>query len=618
MKFKKYILGLTTVVTLTGCSDFLNRIPLDHMSDESFFKSETDLEYYMNGLYDQNILRRQGMFRWVSLNNANDDVVGGAPAGVLMQHSSSGLASETDRVWSDTYDYLRKVNYFLQNASRVGELSPDGKHYLGEGYYCRAVAYFTLLQNFGGVPYVDKVLNVDSKELYNPREKREVIAQKIMEDIDLAIENLQWKGTGKAVANRINKETALVMKSRMALYEGSWEYYHGKKNSSFKVAGSDGSKFLQEAVKASEQLIEKCGNQLYKGPKGTEYFDYFNCKNYASVPGAFFYRGYDRSLTVTQGWFRSYSEGMLSMTKSAVDAYLMKDGKPADISSEKFDEKLMNSLAEHKDPRLGQTIWYPNMGRFCDYLPEFVNAYKTSYPGLTQNQQRNPCETGYRVWKGVCFDVEEYDNGEVDDLIIRYEEGLLNYAEAKAILGTLTQQDLDKSVNYIRARVQMPAMVLSEINGWGATYSKRNGYDPTAPNIINEIRRERRVELMLEGQRLDDLKRWAAMEDVFNEWKPVGAHAQEYIDYWNDEAKLAEDGFDTKTPAEVKLVKGINYDVIDGWINPLFKHADFKEGSGRGYYINPERDYLRSIPKSEILLYEERTGVILEQNPGYY
>lgn len=365
-------------------------------------------------------------------------------------------------------------------------------------------------------------------------------------------------------------------------------------------------------------LIQKHGGNLYKGSEGNEYFEYFNQMDYSNIPGAFLYKCYSRSLAVIQTWCRSYAEGMGSLTKSAVDSYLMRDGKPVEISSVIFDPKLMNSLAENKDPRLAQTIWVPQKGRFYDYLPTIPNAYKTKYPGLIQNQQRNPCYSGYRIWKGVSFDAAEFDNGEVDDLIIRYEEGLLNFAEAKAILGTITQEDLNKSVNYIRARVGMPGMNLSEINSWNIAYKKQEGYDTGAPNIVNEIRRERRVELMLEGFRLADIKRWAMFDDVFNGWKPVGAHAQEYLDYWNDAEKVLADGFDWKKPEEVLLAQGKNFDAIDGWINPLYKNADFKANSGRGYYIDPDRDYLSSIPRSEILLYEEKAGVTLEQNPGWY
>ena len=113
--------------------------------------------------------------------------------------------------------------------------------------------------------------------------------------------------------------------------------------------------------------------------------------DYSGIPGAFLYKCYSRSLAVIHTWCRSYAEGTDNgLTKSAIDAYLMKDGKPSEISDMVFDPKLMNSLAENKDPRLAQTIWAPNKGRFYDYMPTIQNAHKTSYPGLIQNQQRRP------------------------------------------------------------------------------------------------------------------------------------------------------------------------------------------------------------------------------------
>lgn len=476
-----------------------------------------------------------------------------------------------------------------------------------------------MLQTFGGVPYISKVLNVDSEELYTPRSSRKEIAEKIVADLDSAILYCDWKGEGEASAGRINKEAALVMQSRVALYEGSWEFYHGKKGSKFQVQGSDGSVFLKKGIEAGEQLIEKYGSNIYRGSSGNEYFDYFNQSDYEKIQGAFLYKVYSRSLGIINNWGRSYAEGVnAGLTKSAIDAYVMSDGKPVEVSRVTLDNQTMNELCTKKDPRLSQTIWYPAKGRFFDYLGAVDHAYKTSYPGLIISQQRNPAYTGFRIWKGTSFDPEEIDNGEVDDLILRYEEGLLNYVEAKAILGLVTQDDLDKTINVIRSRVNMPSMSLSEVNGWSIDYDKRNGYDPSAPNVVNEIRRERRVELMLEGLRFMDIKRWAMLDDVFNGWKPVGAYAQEYVDYWNNPERLAEDGFDWKSPEEVKLEKGINYDTIGDYINPFFKHADFQPNSGRGYYVNPDRDYLSSIPREEITLYKNKGNVTLEQNPGWF
>ena len=618
MKYISIMTMFASVSLLSGCSDFLEKYPQDAMSDQDYFTKDTDLEYYMNGLYD-GILRSANSYKWSNLNTANDDWAGESPSETLMQHSTSGLASETSGTWNNAYDYIRKVNYFLENAYRVPNMGKIGKHYLGEGYYCRAVKYFDLLQTFGGVPYISKVLNVDSEELYTPRSSRKEIVEKIIADLDSAILYCDWKGEGEASAGRINKEAALVMQSRVALYEGSWEYYHGKKGSKFQVQGSDGSVFLKKGIEAGEQLIEKYGSNIYRGSSENEYFDYFNQSDYEKIQGAFLYKVYSRSLGIINNWGRSYAEGVYAgLTKSAIDAYVMSDGKPVEVSRVTLDNQTMNELCTKKDPRLSQTIWYPAKGRFFDYLGAVDHAYKTSYPGLIMSQQRNPAYTGFRIWKGTSFDPAEIDNGEVDDLILRYEEGLLNYVEAKAILGLATQDDLDKTINVIRSRVNLPNMSLSEVNGWNIDYDKRNGYDPSAPNIVNEIRRERRVELMLEGLRFMDIKRWAMLDDVFNGWKPVGAYAQEYVDYWNNPDRLAADGFDWKSPEEVKLVKGVNFDTIGDYINPFFKHADFQPNSGRGYYVDPDRDYLSSIPREEITLYKNKGNVTLEQNPGWF
>lgn len=619
---KGLFLGLSSILVLGSCSDFLEKYPLDAMSDKNYFTKETDLKYYMNGVYG-GIIRNQGNDRWGNLNVANDDwIFNNVPAPFLMQHSNSGIASETNSGWNSAYDYLRKINYLIHNAYNVPSLTAIGKHYLGEGYFCRAFKYFELLKKFGGVPYIDNVLNVDSKDLYRPRDSREFIAERILADLDSAIVCLNWKGEGEAKSGRINKESALLMKSRVALYEGSWEYYHGRKNTPFAVKGSNGTSFLQQVEGAVEMLNQKHGGNLYKGQNGKEYFNLFNQNDYEKVSSAFLYKIYDLDLGFTTYWEQGLCEGCHgSLTKKAVDAYLMLDGKPAEISSIHMNNETMNELCSHKDPRLHQTIWCPSNGLFSDRWPGSTHGYKTSYPGLIQNQQRNPAYSGYRIVKGAQYNTAKVNAGQVDDtddIILRYEEALLNYAEAKAILGTLTQDDLDHSINYIRARVGMPAMNLAEVNGWNITYSVHDGYDPSADNVLNEIRRERRVEFMIEGLRLDDLKRWAILEDVFNGWKPVGAPVQEYLDYWNNEESVLAEGFDWVKPEQVKLIQGVNYDVIDGCINPFFKHADFKVSSGRGYFIEPSRDYLESIPLGEITLYKDKAGVELQQNPGWF
>ena len=147
---------------------------------------------------------------------------------------------------------------------------------------------FRPVANFRRCAYIDKILDTESEELYKQRDSRQFVAERIIADLDSAVMYLQWKGEGKAKAGRINKEAALVLQTRVALYEGSWEYYHGRKGTKFQVSGQDGTTFLKKAVEAGEMLIQKHGGNLYKGSEGNEYFEYFNQMDYSNIPGAFF------------------------------------------------------------------------------------------------------------------------------------------------------------------------------------------------------------------------------------------------------------------------------------------------------------------------------------------
>jgi hypothetical protein len=237
------------------------------------------------------------------------------------------------------------------------------------------------------------------------------------------------------------------------------------------------------------------------------------------------------------------------------------------------------------------------------------------YPDLNHSYVPNP--GGYRVIKGMPYTTIGLDINEMDDLIMRYAEALLNYAEAKAIKGTITQGDIDKTINVLRGRVGMAPMNLGEVNSWSIAYTEDKGYDPSASNVLNEIRRERRVELMFEGFRGSDIKRWALMEEVYNGYKPKGAYYQELFDYWNNEEILAEAGMSESFIEDRALEEGVNIGRTGEYINPFWRDADFTE-SGRGFYVDPARDYLQAIPKEEIDLYQEKAGVELTQNPGWF
>lgn len=612
MKLIYGILVAGLLFSISSCDeDYLNEYPQDAMSDETFFEQTSDYKTYVNGLYS-NVLR--GNSRW-SLENGSDNYIAEDPSSAIMMQDESGEADETSSSWNNRYTYIRKVNYVIQNKDKIETREEETNQYIGEAFFIRAWHYFVLLQNFGGVPYIDEVLETDSEELYNVRESRDYIAQKIIDDLDSAIVLLGWKNEDYATAPRINKESALLMKTRVGLYEGSWEYYHGKKGTKFQVEGSDGSNFLEQCISAGEELMAYQGTDIYKGSTGAEYYDLFNREDYSSVAGAFLYKHYDSDYDVyisTRNGVMSYLAGI---THSAVSSYLMTDGKPESISSVDYDYTYQGSLIENRDPRLGQVIYSPDRGPFDEFIDYISHESVTGALYMNMNYTYDG-KGGYKIIKGTPYITESLDICSEDDVILRYAEALLNYAEAKAILGTITQSDIDNTVNVLRDRVEMAHLNIAEVNAWSVTYSESDGFDPSADNVLNEIRRERRIEFMLEGFRRTDIKRWAIYEDVINGYKPVGAYYKELEDYWNDYDKVLAAGYSEDQYKSFMLVLGDNVGVTGEYVNPYWKNTYFME-SGTGYYIDPDRDYLSSIPTKEIDFYEEN-GVTLEQNPGWF
>lgn len=616
---KRYILIIPGLLLfMVGCVK-LDLAPEDVPSDATFFTQASDFRNYMNGLYAS---FSPGQNSWQAGETTSDNLAAGRePTAGIYQWDNSGVASTTSGTWNNNYTNIRNANYLLDNQDKVATKDAVINHYIGEAYYARAWYYFTLLQAFGGVPYIDRAVGTEDPDLYKARESRDFIAEKIIEDLDEAISLMQWQGTGAATPGRLNKEAALALKTRVGLFEGSWEYYHGRKGTPFAASGSDGSQFLQAAVEAGDMLIAK-GISLFRGRPGRVYTDLFVQEDQSGVPGVYFWRGYDVDLGLPATTTRqSVGGGVGSPTKSAVDNFLLSDGRPEGLSEVTYDYTNQTSLLSAKDPRLQEIIYGPERGSIRDFWEaQGITAGDANRDNIYINMSGNFAGNvgGYILYKHAVISSVNLDASHTDYVILRAAEALLNYAEAKAILGTISQSDIDKTVNVIRDRVGMVHMDMAEVNSWAITYAEKEGYDPSAANILNEIRRERRVELLLEGFRNGDLKRWALYEEVINGYKPRGAYFQELQDYWNDEATLLASGFAEGELQEVKLVIGVNAGVLGEYVNPLWRDSDFVDESARGYYIDPNRDYLQSIPTNEIEFYSLTAGVDLKQNPGWF
>lgn len=573
---KKVFLLLLTINLFSACTEVLDKFPQDEITEITYWTSATDMELYVNRFYTN----LTGNMNYHNLDNNSDNLQPTSPNGIL---NGTRSIPATGGGWD--WSGIRRVNYFIEKAETVTVgIQTDLDQYKGEGYFFRAYFYFDLVKQFGNVPWNGEVLNIDSEELYAPREPRNVVVDHIIEDLEEAISLLQSRE--QIGAARVNRESALQFKARVCLYEGTWEKYHA--GTVFGVNGSNGQKYLELAAEAAGELINEGNLSLYSTVNPED--DYFQLFSLDDMVGT----GISEALLIeskdpTQGlghWTWTYLNGErgngTGITKSMVESYLAVDGLPISLSDLYKGDSTLTQVVENRDPRLKQSMWVPGQVQI-DSDPPLIFKYPPLHKGAN-----DMATTGYMVRKGSTPDPDQntggsIDNyGSVDGMVFRYAEALLIYAEAKAELGELTQKDLDMSINLIRQRVGMPDLTLD------VGYTDPQWSFPELSPILNEIRRERRVELAFEGFRNDDLMRWAAT-DLIKGKRPKGARFILGLSF----------------PEIEEQISGIQVDenrYIDRYSNSL----------PNGYNFDETRDYLFPIPTNEITL-----NPALEQNPGW-
>jgi len=571
---KSIIITFFAGIVLVSCHSVLDKTPLDEITEVTFWNSATDLELYINGFYP--MLR--GNVNYYNNDNASDNMQPISPNNIL-DGTRSVPATGGGWGWAD----IREINYFLANAVDVTEGNQaDINHFLGEGHFFRAFLYFAKVKRFGDVPWYDQVLNIDSDELYAPREKRNVIVDNIIADLDKAISML--KNRSEIGATRINKESALLFKSRVALYEGTWEKYHS--GTPFGVEGSNGEKYLNLAAEAAEELMNIDGAELFStGDPASDYFNLFGQDDLSGNSEALLIETVDPTQDLGT-WTWTYLNGQrgqgTGITKSMVQDYLDIHGIPISISDVYQGDETLDQVVENRDPRLNQSMWTPGKVSISSDPPVIFEV-----PPLEKGAS-DMSTTGYMVRKGSTTDPDQNTGsstdryGKVDGMVFRYGEALLNFAEAKAELGTLTQGDLDRSINLLRARSGMPDLTM-EVGFVDPAWDF-----PSLSPILNEIRRERRVELAFEGFRHDDLMRWRA------------AHI-----------------FQGKRLKGSRFIKGVSYPELEDQISGIpvddNNYIDrYQSDIPNGFSFDENRDYLFPLPTNELTLNEN-----LEQNPGW-
>lgn len=582
MKYIKLITICLGIAAFWSCSDdTLDRNPLDEISPADYWKTPNDLALFVNQFYTSFPVHSGYSGGIFEFDNNSDNLADISPNGRLV--GNNAIPSTSDGSWN--YGRIRAVNYYLANKDTAEGPEAVINHYNGEAYFFRAMFYFEMLKRFGGVPYIDKPLNTDSPELYSKRMPRNELATKIVEDLDRAIENLQPKSSAEAF--RVHQGIALSLKSIVCLYEGTWEKYHN--GTPFAAPTNESNKFLKWAAEAAERLINEGEYSLYNDGTDKTYWNLFNQIDYSSNAEVMFWKKYNLSDGVSHHvghYMPQYGSGT-GVTRSLVDSYLASDGLPISVSPlySANNETSLTDIVVNRDPRLAQTICTPgDLITLNSGTPNEIFQYPTF-----RGNNEITCTTGYQMYKGGITDPAQRTDSWTGAIIYRYAEVLLNFAEAKAELGTLSQADLDKSINLLRDRAGMPPLTVAPTPDPDKVF-------PDVSDIIYEVRRERRVELAVEGKRFDDIMRWAAADELI-----VGKRFEGF--------KIVGSGdMETEYAEEIGSTILVNEEGrIDPYMNSIPAGFGFKVG----------RDYLAAIPTEQIVLSEDENGEKIKQNPGW-
>lgn len=594
-------------VAFTGvsCEDFLSADPVNRVSAEAFFVSESDLQLYCNGLLESYCPSANT----IGMGDSYTDLTA-SKSGTDYYKPGAAWDAGKQTGW-DVGDWrsIRRANIMLRDMVRAKENVSEVvyNHYEGVARFWRAYFYYSKVKTFGNVPWIDQVLDVDNALLYAGRDDREYVMSKVLEDLNFAC--TYCSTDTKTYKNVINRWVALAFKSRVCLFEGTYRKYHKvnpSTNQPWNNKYESADDFLQEAVDAANTIMTEAGLKLHN-----DYHALFTTSALGDINEVIWYREYKTSdgLNVwndlTLNYNTSTASQKVSPTKALMNMYLTTDGTPIES-----DQVPMSKEFEGRDPRLCQTVHAP--------------GHEWTYGGVTGPKPLNFTHvvTGYMFMKWSQEFENNYTTGRGDNSvpIFRLGEVLLNYAEAKAELnnGSLSQEDWNLTVGALRDRAGVKNIWPEDTANYKPDqwlidyYAQAEGAAITnLSNTILEIRRERVTELILENLRVDDLYRWhcanlIALRDTEKGWKGVYLSA--------DEVKngMEFNGYTyTFTAADTNpnnycigtSMSDNNWTLTDGDHGYLVYHEDLRFD---------ERMYVRPIPSAALSL-----NTNLGQNYGW-
>ncbi|MBF9251956.1 RagB/SusD family nutrient uptake outer membrane protein [Pontibacter sp. 172403-2] len=564
----KIIAILFFSLALSACEkDFLDTPPIDKLTDETYWTSEENVRTFSYGFYPAYFTGYGSGYAWgnyFSGQALNDNFAPSNPAQFTQNVPTSGGG------WS--FAWVRKANIFLDRVQDVPMSDEAKAHWTGIGRFFRGMEYSDLVSTFGDVPWYDTELTeADMEQLYKPRDPRTLVMDNVLADFKYAAENVREQDGAKGLT--VNRDVVLAFMSRVFLFEGTWQKYH--EGNMAKAA-----EYLEASKWAAEQLISSGKYSL------GDYREVFSSLNLAGNPEVILYREYEPGILTHALNSYNNKEPQSGPSKDAIEAYLASDGLPIAVSPLYQGDHGIENVMANRDPRITET---------------FVSD-ELRLNGIASNYSSSGYATHKFLNEAIANTPEGSSNlNPTDAPVIRYGEVLMNYAEAAAELGTiggpaLTNADLDKSINVLRTRpgINMPALqVVGDQPAVGGVVYDDPARDQAILPVIWEIRRERRVELMMEGLRLDDLRRWKELDNTDVEENPdINRGA------WIKKADYP--GLN----ASVELTDG-----TEGYIIPATKAESLRR------FVDP-KVYLEPLPLDQIQLYKDN-GAELVQNPGW-
>ena len=646
MKSIKYMLLLAGgLVAISSCNDYLDKEPLDQVTPNTYLWSDIDLGAYSLKQYSFTTHSGAGVGIWAGDNATDNQAASGYDNRWIPGEwrVPDHYDKDSDDPWY--FASIYNCNYFLQTVLpryEAGTLSGsinNIKQYIGEIYFMRAWTYFGKLQTFGDFPIITEVLPDKDDVLIeaSKRQPRHLVARFILQDLDKAIELMSDEPVGGT--NRLSKTVAYLVKSRVALYEASWETYHA--NTAMVPNGPGNTApactynaqteiqfFLSECKAAAAVVADKVAlaENLHVWADGgakmdNPYYAQFAAEDMKPYPEILFWRDYDISLGIKHSTnFYLRVGGNTGYTRQYVETFLMKNGLPVYATGSTYQgDKTMDNLRANRDERLQLFMLKP--GEVLTTGQVDFEDVSSSLPNILGQAERR-CVTGYHVRKGLGnIWVRDWDQGSAGSPIFRAVEASLNYIEASCMEQGGNQID-SKAEGYwkkIRERaglsgdykITVDATDLSKESDW-AVYSAGKQVSP----LLYNIRRERRCELIAEGLRMYDLKRWRALDQVRN-WQPEGINlwesklSEQYVDDKGNPT-LVGDGTDKSNVSSPSLSTYLRpYEIVNKATNLMY---------GKGYNWC-EAHYLNPIAVKHFRLTASNPGdvstSVMYQNPGW-